>query len=670
MLINDPIHLKNFTTYVKQLPFNQDTIKVILNTSDIGKNPMFYLEYASLFQNSFEIEDAKNKVTSLNIAGYLCYNYSLLLDASLDKDAKHNTLILSGIYLEEAIKILTNLFQLDNFFWGLWNLRKQEVFEASKAGKKMFHNGSFSMAEYEQLCDNKSALGKIALDSLFTLNNKTATQNYTRLLESHKYFSVGFQINDDISDLIEDYENKDFNFAYYKFVIEKNRIVNDINEVKKLLYISGEAVELYNLSLSYFEKALTIAKEVGQNTWLEAITGKIKETESAINSIEEYLEIINTKVSLKQNAIAINSFDYLFDQNTIIGKGLHYLTKEWEKDYPEVKHIMILSNREGFENNKKLHITDIFQRGILTNNLIDIAQNYKIDLSKIINYEINYLVQNRNKSDAGCWSYFPSVKEIAPDADDLGQMIQIFKKYDTNKIITDYCTLGIGILTNDCYNKKTGGIQTWIIPKENPSEIQKLQKYFNDTKWGSGPDVDVMANFLYALCLYDFKKYKEVIENGTSYIYTQIEEGSFWNSRWYYGWQYGTMICVRLTLELLKHNDKLEGVYSNNLQKIKQYIIEYQNNDGGWANQFKASSDPLNTALALSTLLLFDKSYYNNDVLEKGIAFLENTQSVDGSWEAIPFIKPKLNEPYKSAGITTSYILNTLTTYYGKHFAH
>ena len=249
-------------------------------------------------------------------------------------------------------------------------------------------------------------------------------------------------------------------------------------------------------------------------------------------------------------------------------------------------------------------------------------------------------------------------------------MIQVFIKNGENKIISDYCLTGVQILIEDCYNKKTGGIETWIIPKQNLSKIQKIQKKFNDTKWGSGPDIDVMANFLYALCLKDFYLYQDVIKNGTKYIYSKIEDGCFWNSRWYYGRQYGTMICVRLIVELLKYIPHLNNTYYDVLNNIKYCIIKTQKPDGGWAISSTGKSDPLNTSLALSALFILDKSHNEIENLKKGITFLKKSQNLDGSWDAIPFIKPKLNEPYKSKVVTTSYVLNTLATYNGANFIH
>ncbi len=658
-----PSYIIDYRSYVSKLPLPEDIIEILQEHSVIEKNPLLYLEYASLFENNFRIKNSTLNVTLLNIAGFLCYKYALLMDSSLDKETKHLTLALSNIYLEETIKILTHLFGLDNKFWGLWNSRKKEFYDASNIGKLLFKKKEVPLEEYENLCDLKSALGKVAIDSLFILSGSKEVKVYEKLLDSHKLFSIGFQINDDIEDFIEDFQNNDFNFAYYTFHKERTENNENINDLNKLLYISGTATKLYKLSLSYFNKANILAVEADEPKWIKAISEKIKETQSAIIAIEEYLTIIKTKVSLKENAVKVDSFDYLFNMDSGIEKGLNYLIKEWEINFPEIKHIMILSNLADFNNKESVHTTDIFQRGILTNNLIDIANNYKIDLSKIVNKEIDYLVDNRNKDEIGGWSYFPSVREIAADADDLGQMMQVFIKGNRRTMIDEYCLSSIRILLDDCYHNKTGGIETWIIPKNNRSEIQKIQHEFNSNKWGSGPDIDVMANFLYALSLDNYKRYENIIEQGVKYIFSNMNEGHFWNSRWYYGWLYGTMLCVRLSLELSKHNSKTDEVHTETISKIRQNIIKNQNKDGGWAIEFNGNSDPLNTSFALYTLMLLEKSSEKSIPLQKGIEFMSKTQNEDGSWVATQFIKPRLNEPYKSKVITTSYALNTLTLY-------
>jgi hypothetical protein len=509
-------------------------------------------------------------------------------------------------------------------------------------------------------------MGKVAIDSLDILSNCEYKTVYDKLIESHKLFSIGFQINDDIEDFIEDFKNRDFNIAYYTFSRKTFDLFNNINDANKLFYIDGTAGELYNHAISYFKKALNIAEDLNETKWVKTIQEKIKETESAKNAIEEYLAILKTRVHIKENSIKVNFFDYNFNLNLPIEKGLNFLIKEWEIDFPEIKHIMVLSNHEGFKNENTIHITDIFQRGILANNLIDISGNYKIDLSTIINKEINYLIEKRNKDVIGGWSYFPSVREIAADADDLGQVMQVLIKGNNWSSIESYCRLPIQILLNDCYRRDTGGIETWIIPKHFRTEIQIVQAEFNSTKWGSGPDVDVMANFLYALSLYNYDSYKDYIEDGIKYVFSKSEEMSFWNSRWYFGWLYGSMVCVRLCIEAIKNNVKLIALYSDTLKRVNKYILQNQNKDGGWSMAANGISDALNTSFALYILLLAEIPSDILPVIERGIEYLHKTQNMDGSWNAVPFIKPRLNDPYKSRTITTGYALNTLALYHAR----
>ena len=669
MLTTQPEYINDYKTYVSQLPLPENILTLLIDTGKLESNPLFYLEYASLFENSFQFNDSSRIVKQLNIAGFLCYKYSLFTDNLLDRNDKSMTIALSNIYLEETIKLLTSIFGLDNAFWLRWNLRKKEFYAASKLGKSFFQKETISFGEYAELCDLKSAMGKIAIDSLDILSAYKNKEAYDMLLESHKLFSIGFQINDDIEDFIEDFINEDFNYANYTFIKNTQDKPEDIVDANKLFYINGTAVELYKLSLTYFHQALDIGKELNEPKWIKAILGKINETESAKMAIEEYLTILRTKVQLKENAVKLNSFNHNFNHHSVLEKGLSYLINEWEFDLPEIKHIMVLTHSEGFKNNQSVHITDTFQRAILVNNLIDISANSKIDLSIIIDHEMNYLIEKRNNDEAGGWSYFSSVREIAADADDLGQIMQILIKGNRKIDIDKYCLKAIRILLDDCYHSDTGGIETWIIPRNNRTEIQQIQAEFNATKWGSGPDVDVMANFLYALSIDNYHLYKRVIENGMRYIVDKNEEICFWNSRWYYGWLYATMLCVRLYKEVEKHHSKLTPRYFNKFEEVKQQIVSKQNKDGGWAIEINGNSDPLNTSLALKTLMYFDNTSEINFSLEKAIHFLNINQNPDGSWNAVPFIKPRLNDPYKSKIITTSYVLNVISQYYGGHLS-
>ena len=85
---------------------------------------------------------------------------------------------------------------------------------------------------------------------------------YENQIESHKYFSLGFQIYDDIEDFNEDFKGKQFNIAVYelskKIDFEKN---TDVDMLRKLFYLTGLAFTLLQKSIDSFEKAKSFLKD-------------------------------------------------------------------------------------------------------------------------------------------------------------------------------------------------------------------------------------------------------------------------------------------------------------------------------------------------------------------------------------------------------------------------
>ena len=54
----------------------------------------------------------------------------------------------------------------------------------------LFHTYEVSFEQYSSLADDKSAFGKIAIDSLWVQSNSQNKAVYEKLLLSHRYFSV------------------------------------------------------------------------------------------------------------------------------------------------------------------------------------------------------------------------------------------------------------------------------------------------------------------------------------------------------------------------------------------------------------------------------------------------------------------------------------------------
>ena len=278
-----------FENYIKNLSISEDFKNQILDKNFRDSNPAYYQNYPSLFSKSFLIK--KTDLDYLDSAGYLYYQATLFADRLIDEnDITQFPLI--TICQEESIKILTTIYGLKSSFWELWNKRKAEYLEAIIIEKEMQHKPDVAIEEYETLADKKSAFGKVALDCLFTIDNKDESM-YQKLLLSHKYFSVAFQLNDDIQDFKNDLKNRQFNWAIY-LLQKQNLSHTDPALLEKYLYIRGISKEIYQLGIQYCDKALTIVENIEVPEWKEILIYTRTTFRQAIIEIDNYLNVLTS----------------------------------------------------------------------------------------------------------------------------------------------------------------------------------------------------------------------------------------------------------------------------------------------------------------------------------------------------------------------------------------
>jgi len=632
------------------ITFYKQIIKRLLKKDN---SPSFYQKYPKLF-HSYYPDISDKEVIKLSDAGYLYYHSLLGLDSLIDDNDNSN--ISNIIQLqEESIKLLTDIYGAESSFWFVWNKRKKEYFEAAQTEKNLKKiDNKVDWSLYETISDNKSAFGKIAIDCLYILSKQQNQGIYENLLKSHKYFSVGFQLYDDLKDFKEDIEKGQFNWAVEesKKEIDFNSLKNDFVTINKLLYIKGIGQRVLKESIKNFDKALRILQNIGvESEWLATVYDMKETIEHYLDITDGYIETIRVRLSLKDTKINSHLFfNFSNIPNGTVKRGLDFIKSDFEQNYVVLKHIMYLGILEGFKNKATVHISDIFQRALLNDCLISVSNKYNIDISNFLKDECEYLIGKKNKDSVAAWSYFPTVHEISADIDDLGQIIQLFIKSRNRILVKKHCNKAIDVALEQ-RSLSNGGIETWIIPVINQTEAQKRQEFFNNTKWGKGPDVEVVANFIYALFIYDKEMYKTQIEKSLKFIIKQQNIKGFWESRWYYGNYYGSFICLKLLKEFEKE-------FTKEIQKTLDYFLCCQNSNGGFSLNIERESDPLSTSLAILCLKLFFNNSHESIV--KAVDYLISCQNDDGSWDAVDFIRPKINEPYKSKTLTTSLVIKSL----------
>jgi len=247
----------------------------------------------------------------LSIAGYLYYQSTLYMDNLIDENDKTKIGLIT-VCQEETIKILSSVFPINSVFWRYWNKRKDEYFYAVNFEKDLNKKENVSSVDYEKLSDFKAAFGKIAIDSLFTLDKNVELQKC--LLESHKYFSVAYQLNDDVLDFEKDFENNQFNWLIYEYAKEYDLKEYSINDLKKLLYIKGNINETFKKAISHIDKALNSVSEIAVPFWKEHLIKMKFKFSSSIIEIENYLKLLKIEVELSHTVINSNTVDNSINQ--------------------------------------------------------------------------------------------------------------------------------------------------------------------------------------------------------------------------------------------------------------------------------------------------------------------------------------------------------------------
>jgi squalene-hopene/tetraprenyl-beta-curcumene cyclase len=666
-----------FEAYVHSLPIEKEFCHYLTDDSFFAKNPSMYLIYPLLFEENFSVYN-QEQLDQLCVAGYLYYRSVLENDTFLDSpealSQKQMFTVVSSIAQEESVKLLTHLFGLQSKFWEVWNLRRKEYLKALRmeqlhrdfitcksevkqaSHEKEFLRQSITLAEYEKLADYKSAFGKVAIDATYLLSGSNDTHVYQRLLESHALFSVGFQILDDIDDFKRDFDKPQINIAYIKLTEYCNQQginlpINDFKMLHKYLYVSGVASDLTALAIEYFAKALVCIEGLSLSFWAKSIADKKIEAEKIFREINIYNKLIDIRLAFRNSAERYPNFSIrLPETNQNLARGLandalKTILDEWQKDFGEVKHVMYLGKDEGFASESEYHIGDVFQRALIAEALAEVNPFFDQQLDFVLDKETDYLLSKKLTIGVGGWNYFPTVPEIAPDADDLGQIIQVFSKSGFLSKAKEHFELPLEVLLSDNY-RDNGSFETWIVPKTGRTLLQEVQEMFNQTKWGKGPDTEVVANLIHGLQVYDYTQFSDIINKGIDYLASVQESDGSWKSRWYFGPFYGTYVAVRALVTAKKNTEAV--------QRAKVYLEQSQNENGGW--QFlETGSDPLSTAIALCTLGLIKDS--SSDIITRGLAYLRRVQKPDNTWAGVKFIAPKVNEPYGSSTLTAIYVL-------------
>jgi squalene-hopene/tetraprenyl-beta-curcumene cyclase len=143
---------------------------------------------------------------------------------------------------------------------------------------------------------------------------------------------------------------------------------------------------------------------------------------------------------------------------------------------------------------------------------------------------------------------------------------------------------------------------------------------------------DITGRVLEALCRRGVPHSDPAVHKAVHYLVNTQEKNGSWYGRWGVNYLYGTFLAVR-GLRAAAYDDP------NLYRRAADWVVSVQNPDGGWGEScmgylhddfVSAPSTPSQTAWALLTLHAAGRK--DSPYAERGVRYLIDTQSEDGSW--------------------------------------
>jgi Squalene-hopene cyclase C-terminal domain len=566
-----------------------------LNT--LSKEHQFYIKLIEWFAPIFP-SVSPEKITILSEAAYLYFRFLLSFDEFTDSQNSNETEKLEKFIAlqqgfenyEMSVRKLTYLFETENF-WRQFATLKNTYFQTILFEKKLSkEKTNIDEVIFEQLAKGKSV---ICLNAVYALqflakDFSQATFLYEKeLIFCINEIHIALQLVDDIEDFKKDYTEKQWTYPHSlvaEYIKQKQLVVDDILVKHKYLYISGIAEANLQKAIAHFQNAKDVAQKLNLSNLCQFLNKEIK-------SIQFYFDDINI---LKQKAFVKSQKSNVFVENNFLEKaiqnGIYYLEKNLDED--NTWSDFMTSAGAG-----KAWVTTFiaFQLAEIDRNLPIVEKIKKAILRKLY----DFLSYNQ---------------EIIQDGDSTSFLIGFLQK-SGSKIPQDVFNSW-----QTFFSSEIGGWKTYI-DERKLRNLLDLDNTFSVQAWLS-PKVCVSAVSAYILSDTENELlYKKTCD----YLLNSLDGHSKWQSYWWTSPIYATSFSIMAL-------SKSEKYKANCLIPTKWLAEQQCENLGCWRNPFEKEPSPFYSALAIKALISFDFQEYEKQIF-KGISWLLNNQTQDGSWQ-------------------------------------
>ncbi len=154
-------------------------------------------------------------------------------------------------------------------------------------------------------------------------------------------------------------------------------------------------------------------------------------------------------------------------------------------------------------------------RAVILDALLDAAEAGLDCPSRVLAAECLAILCSKHRDVRGGWSYVQEAPELPPDADDLGQVLQVLTRFG-GRDLASICDEAIRLLLDS--SDEDGSFCTWILDPDGHSFAHERMRSYLSVMGGWGIHPEVVANLLYGLLLFDPTRYRAPLHRSATYL--------------------------------------------------------------------------------------------------------------------------------------------------------
>jgi squalene-hopene/tetraprenyl-beta-curcumene cyclase len=633
----------------------------VIGMTDPDEEPSVYDHYPELFSAAFPELDRERR-RALAVAGRSYASAIFTVDHLLDGDRPDiawTAPLRVTAHLHDAYTRLAGLFGAESPFW-------QDIRRCLSAYMDAMATEASFVSSERPLCtwdvDEAIALarGKCAVAELVPLAMAHLAGDPHRaapLVASVAHYNAACTLLDDLLDWRADLGTGRPNYALAVTARSgrgRGPSGNGPDAVGRRLYFGGPALDVLDAADLQLDRAADAVATVTVPAWLAVLDrtrrriatmrsqllGAADDHTRSHGGLRLSVQLPRARTGWEELATTAGRW--------LIGEGL--------RGFPEGRHLMRFPHAAGFTGATEVTVGDVFTHAVATEALCDLRDHGTRGLEPLLAVLREHLLVRRRPDEVGMWSYFPDLPELPPDADDLAEVLRVLLRTGgvepleprLRRCLEGLLAQGEGV-----------AFPTWIVGGAHAAQTER-QQHFVATAWGTGCDLEVVANLADALLAFDAGAFAEPVTAAKRWLADRQSPDGGWAAEWYHGGAWATWAVVRLLAP--------DPVHRPTVRRAVQGLLARQRDDGGWSNAANGPSAVFDTALTALTLDLAAGCLHPADAAAvdagvcRALRSVRSAQRPDGSFASEPVIRMDLARAAGGGGATVSHGSATLVT--------